>query len=171
MASEKVVSKLDDLDELAQFLVEKVSNIIYPTLCPVTISSSSSSSSSFSSSSSSSSSFSSSSSSSQHHLCTHQMSLLAEKDMRQVDRVFQMALCEFHANLVSNYSLSLQVHTNIHAYIHTYIVTYVHTHSHTHTQSHTHTHTFLYISCFRIHHNSIPHRILQVKTYLFHLNN
>lgn len=66
MASEKVVSKLDDLDELAQFLVEK------------------------------------------HHLCTHQMSLLAEKDMRQVDRVFQMALCEFHANLVSNYSLSLQ---------------------------------------------------------------
>ena len=139
MASEKVVSKLDDLDELAQFLVEKVSNIIYPTLCPVTISSSSSS---FSSSSSS---FSSSSSSSQHHLCTHQMSLLAEKDMRQVDRVFQMALCEFHANLVSNYSLSLQVHTNIHAYIHTYIVTYVHTHSHTHTQSHTHTHTHSYI--------------------------
>ena len=42
-----------------------------------------------------------------------QMSLLSEKEYRQIDRVFQMALCEFHASLVSTYSLSLQVSSGI----------------------------------------------------------
>ena len=45
----------------------------------------------------------------QHHL--HQNALLgASSSVKAIDKVFQMSLTEFHASLLSSYSLFIQVH-------------------------------------------------------------